>query len=318
MELLDRYLQAVGFWLPRGQRPDILAELAEEFRSQVEAREGELGRQLSDDEVEAMLQRWGNPLRMAERYLPPRYLIGPAFYPLYLHVLKVYLWVWVVPWLAVWLGYVAFDSGYRAAHPGQALVHTLSPLIFSTVFLLFFTTLAFVVLERSQFRARILDRWSPRSLPGAADPNRISRSISLWGVAWNFVLALWCLGWLHLPAQPGVRVAVSARIEHLFRAPVLLLLLALILIHVADFVCPWWTRRRAAIHFTLDCAGVLLALLPIAFRPWIEVTTSNRLATMAATHTLNVGALSVLLVFAACFLVAAVREGRRLFARSSS
>jgi len=36
MELLNRYLQAVGFWLPRKQKQDILAELSEDLRSQIE------------------------------------------------------------------------------------------------------------------------------------------------------------------------------------------------------------------------------------------------------------------------------------------
>ena len=39
MELLDRYLQAVRFWLPKAQRDDIAAELSEDIRSQIEERE---------------------------------------------------------------------------------------------------------------------------------------------------------------------------------------------------------------------------------------------------------------------------------------
>ena len=36
MELLDRYLQAVKFWLPKSQRDDIIAELSEDIRCQFE------------------------------------------------------------------------------------------------------------------------------------------------------------------------------------------------------------------------------------------------------------------------------------------
>ena len=35
-ELLERYLQAVRFWLPKAQQEDILAELSEDLRSQIE------------------------------------------------------------------------------------------------------------------------------------------------------------------------------------------------------------------------------------------------------------------------------------------
>ena len=38
-DLIDRYLQAVGFWLPRDQKQDILAEISEDLRSQLEDRE---------------------------------------------------------------------------------------------------------------------------------------------------------------------------------------------------------------------------------------------------------------------------------------
>ncbi len=34
MDLLDRYLQAVGSWLPKAQRDDIVAELSEDIRTQ--------------------------------------------------------------------------------------------------------------------------------------------------------------------------------------------------------------------------------------------------------------------------------------------
>ena len=48
MELLDRYIQAVRFWLPKAQRDDIAAELSEDIRSQIEERESELQTILPD------------------------------------------------------------------------------------------------------------------------------------------------------------------------------------------------------------------------------------------------------------------------------
>lgn len=59
MELIDRYLQAVGFWLPRKQRQDILAELAEDLQSQIEEKEAGLNRKLSEAELESLLKEPG-------------------------------------------------------------------------------------------------------------------------------------------------------------------------------------------------------------------------------------------------------------------
>ena len=51
MELLDRYLNAVRFWLPAAQQDDIIAELGDDIRSQIEEREATLGRKLDDDDL---------------------------------------------------------------------------------------------------------------------------------------------------------------------------------------------------------------------------------------------------------------------------
>ena len=44
MELVQRYLQAVKFLLPRAQQDDIVKELSEDIRSQMEDKEAELAR----------------------------------------------------------------------------------------------------------------------------------------------------------------------------------------------------------------------------------------------------------------------------------
>jgi hypothetical protein len=37
-DMLARYLEAVGFWLPRATKQGILAEISEDLRSQIEDR----------------------------------------------------------------------------------------------------------------------------------------------------------------------------------------------------------------------------------------------------------------------------------------
>ena len=83
MELIERYLQAVAFWLPKGQQQDIIAELSEDLHSQIEEKETELGRSLNKAEIEAVLKQRGRPVLVANRYLPQRSLIGPVLFPIY-------------------------------------------------------------------------------------------------------------------------------------------------------------------------------------------------------------------------------------------
>jgi len=94
MELLDRYLVAVGQKLPKPQRDDIIRELSENILSQFEDKEVELGRPLSEAEQEAILKQVGNPLLVAGRYRQDdrsltlgRRIIGPALFPFYVKVL---------------------------------------------------------------------------------------------------------------------------------------------------------------------------------------------------------------------------------------
>src|SRR6266849_1842434 len=121
MDLLNRYLQAVKFWLPKKQKEDIIAELSEDIRSQIEDREAELGRKLNESEVAAILKQRGRPVLVANRFLPQEHLIGPVLFPIYLFVLKIVAAFYMVPWILVWIG-LAIS---RASHSGQSLIESL-------------------------------------------------------------------------------------------------------------------------------------------------------------------------------------------------
>jgi hypothetical protein len=72
-ELIDRYLQAVRFWLPKTQRQeDLIAELGEDLRSQIDDKEIELGHPLDKGEMSAILRRCGSPMLVAGRLGPQR------------------------------------------------------------------------------------------------------------------------------------------------------------------------------------------------------------------------------------------------------
>lgn len=95
METLDRYLRAVRPLLPRAQRDDIVAELSEEIRSQMAAREAALGRPLSADDEDDVLRGYGHPMLVGGRYQAAqghlafgRELIGPELFPFYVGAIK--------------------------------------------------------------------------------------------------------------------------------------------------------------------------------------------------------------------------------------
>src|SRR5262245_10684143 len=91
MRLLDRYLSAVRGHLPEEQQDDIVRELSENIRAQMDDKAAELGHPLNEAEQETIIKRHGHPIFVAGRYLPQQQLIGPGLFPIYWVTLKTVL-----------------------------------------------------------------------------------------------------------------------------------------------------------------------------------------------------------------------------------
>src|ERR1700691_1811340 len=128
MELLNRYLHAVRGWLPKPQQDDIIAELAEDLRSQIEDREAELGHPLDDDGVAAILKRRGNPMLVAAGYLPQRSLIGPVLFPVYQFILVLVI-LWILPSVFILI-----------VGSGKKFFLVAAPIVFCVLFLILFVS----------------------------------------------------------------------------------------------------------------------------------------------------------------------------------
>lgn len=120
--LVDHYLLQLRTLLPAKQRDDIAAELRESIRSTVEERERELGRALTDDEVNEVLRGFGHPMVVAGRYLPMQQLIGPDVFPLYWYVMQaVLIVITVIGGLLVGVALLTAPRASQAAiqHPSR-------------------------------------------------------------------------------------------------------------------------------------------------------------------------------------------------------
>lgn len=184
-DLLTRYLQAVGFWLPPATKQDILAEISEDLHSQIDDRAASLNRPLNDAEVAEILKQRGRPVVVAGTFLPQRQLIGPVMFPIYVFVLKIVALCYFLPWLLVWLGYVIFDRSYHALG-GLGTFWMLLWMVFGVV------TFIFAMLDRTSTRSKFISEWDPRKLPKAShkQPSRKRRDIG------TIVFGILYLGWL--------------------------------------------------------------------------------------------------------------------------
>ena len=293
-ELLDRYVHAVGFWLPKKQKADIMAELSEDMRSQIEEKEAEVGRKLALPEVECILKMRGRPVLVANHYLPQQYLIGPLLFPIYRFVLMIVGLCYLVPWIVVSIVLMSYSSAYRQDGWFKGLL-TIWGSFWGTAFLAVgIVTLVFAVLERVNSRTHFLEEWEPRDLPAVRDPNRIPRGSSLFELAALLAFCVWWFGYMWSPViinRPDVRIVLSPQWKYFFWGFGLLSLANLGMSSV-NLARPYWTRLRAGLRLIIDLAGSALVAWVLKAHMLTEITAANVPATRTTqiTNAINLWA----------------------------
>jgi len=180
MELLDRYLQAVRKHLPWQRQDDIIAELRANLEAQLEDKEAELGRPLTQQEAEEWLKQIGSPIQVAARYQRQQYLIGPSLFPTYSYVLKLVLtWATAIYAVANAVNIAVNNQG------GEAVLRVALRLPWIWIINAAITTLIFAAIELLSARfpekfgalgpmansmaGPATAQWSPLDLPAADD-----------------------------------------------------------------------------------------------------------------------------------------------------
>jgi hypothetical protein len=244
MELVDRYLQAVRFWLPKSShQEDLIAELGEDLRSQIEEKETELGRALDKEEVAEILKRCGNPAVVGSRLGPNRYLIGPALYPTYQFVLKMVLFWILVPVFIFIVGPVNLANAGGAW--GSAVGTTLADLWLGLFIAAGIVTLVFAIVERAQVDVGAACKWDPLKLPPV---QKQERKTSLVQTVCELAFNVFGLVWLLLVPQhpwmllgPAAAFLKLAPFWHAFYLPMVVLAIAIILRSAVILARPQWT-----------------------------------------------------------------------------
>lgn len=318
MEIIDRYLQAVRFWLPRNQQDDIVAEISEDIRSQVEDQEAELGRKLNETEIGAILKKRGRPVLVANRYLPQQYLIGPVLFPIYQFVLKIVLLCYLAPWVLVWVGFMSFSPHYRATHSVAGdLLGAWGSLWLTAIMTVGTVTIVFAILERTQSKSKFLEDWEPRKLPPVRNVKHIPRFASVIELAANLVFVIWWINsmWSDtIFAQSGVQIVLAPAWRNFFWAFLLLAIANLVLSGVNLFR-PYWTQLRGGIRLALNAAGSVVFCLLMQAHLLAQISAPNLSPSRAAeiVNAINTNmASSFPFVVVACLLVLALADVGRL------
>lgn len=266
MELLTSYLKAVRRYLPRRHRDDIIAELSEELKLQMEARQAVLGRDLRDTEQMAILKEHGDPMIVARRYRQDGHsltigweLIGPELFPMYLIILGLNLTLALGVTLAVFV-YLHQPIG-------------LGVLFRTGIIQVAVVTLTFTILN-------LVRRKYPQ--PWYYPPAELARMIPI--APWHSIsgLSVWSifsLWWAAVPFFPGLLFG-SAATElqlapawHRFYLPILILLAAGIAQRAVNLARPRWTGLLPVARFLINAVALGLQYPMIKSYPYVLVAS---------------------------------------------
>jgi len=88
MKLIDRYMSAVAFHLPKSRRDEITRELRANILDKLESLAEQRRRAVTDEDVSAVLKELGHPQQVANSFLPPQQLVAAELFPFYRQALN--------------------------------------------------------------------------------------------------------------------------------------------------------------------------------------------------------------------------------------
>ncbi len=318
MDLIERYLQAVKPLLPKAQQDDILAELSEDLRSQIEDREAALGHELNEDEVAAIIKKRGLPIKVASAYLPQQYLIGPMWFPLYRFVLRlVMLWVQI----PVMLFIVAPTLYFTSPHPSAALLDLARRLPTVAIATFGIITFIFVCLDRYQFGAagKSFGDWDPRKLPLMPLASQIQPRLRSVAVSELVSGIIFTVGWVYFVwFHPSVNLdALQFALAPVWRNNFWLILFLFgsgIPTGCIGLFRPSSTRLLASLRLAIHACTLILMAVVFKAGTWIEITSTKLSATAVAdiVRGYNLGIRIAFLVITIIVLIHVVQEVRRI------
>jgi len=301
MELIDRYLKAVAKGLPEAQREDIIRELSEDIRSEVEDKESELGRALTEAEQQAVLKQRGNPLLLAARYRQDhrtvafgRQLIGPILFPFYIKVLAFNLGLTLI--IVVMILGALGASGQKIRFNDMLSTCLLQLFIQAGI-----VSLIFALVERHLTKHP--DRWDLSGLGGglrldlkphtdirlpAERPHQVSRFDSVSIIVASAVALIWMT---EVKTYPFLILGPAAAFLKLspiwYRAyfPIVLLTVAVIVRAVINLFRPDWIRFCAIYNLIVQCGWLAIVYFLLKGPNWVVAGSS---ATGESMHTVEI------------------------------
>jgi len=274
MDLIERYLTAVGVLLPRAGRADILTELRDVLMNRREEKQEELGRPLTPGEDAALLRAFGHPISVAGRYGRQQYLIGPDLYPLYIVAVKVLV--------AIQAAGAVIAAVVRMAVVGQtaqmAIGGAFGQFWGAAISSVGALTIIAAILQWQNIRLSFLDNWNPRDLPKPVRFRRETWVHHVASIVAQTVFILWWTGMIHfwpsvigLPSYQGVVVAPAPVWAELYWA-ILAFAAGNIVVDLIKLMGQAWRRLAYGADILVQTGAVIIAAVALRAGDWLTVS----------------------------------------------
>lgn len=284
MQLLDRYLTAIKFWLPKAQRQDIVSELGANLQAEIDDRAAELGHPLTDAEIANLLKQHGSPIVAASRYRQEnrtvtfgRQLIGSFLFPFYWVTLQVMLVLLLIQAL---VPVVLFHPDVPLV---TGLVYSIFRLIRFSLPVLLVVTAAFALLDYCLRKFGLIEKWSsdwdPGRLPSAdRQEKQVRRSGSIAGIIVQSLILTWWWNHGRIPSVVITNAGAGIHFAPVFVTlylPILILLAINLAQHGVNLFQPNW-RWLPPITGLITGIGALVVLFPLLWiSPLISIVNIN-------------------------------------------
>jgi hypothetical protein len=298
MDLLERYLQAVGQYLPARGKDDTLAELRANLLAEIEGREEELGRPLNEVEVASVLEQHGRPVIVAARYLPQHFLIGPGLFPLYWFTLLKSFPLVLLAYATAQAANFIFAG--KTANIGTAIGHLPGALFtFWAV-----VTLGFAVFEYAQGKyfaeVKLAKEWNPRDLPAVTREKGPSFASRVADLIVSVLMILWLLS---VPTHPYLVLGPGGSLRglpfglspewHIFYWQIVGLLILMLPLKIAALFSGAMKWRRG-LELATQAIGILILVVMVQARTYFTPLRSGEglpsLANLASVnYSVNLG-----------------------------
>ncbi|MDO9121689.1 MAG: hypothetical protein Q7U31_07885, partial [Anaerolineaceae bacterium] len=180
MELIERYLNETGKYLPRKNRVDILAEIKSHLEDTLDER---TGGKPSDDDAIALLKETGSPQKMAASYAPQgQYVVGPALFPLWRMVTGIAI--------AAVLGaqLLAVGISIWVNNDASNVIELLAGMLNSVPMTVGWVVIVFMILQAKGVNPKLDEDWNPRDLPAIENTEEVKRSDTIASIIFGSLL----------------------------------------------------------------------------------------------------------------------------------